>query len=481
MKISVLPSPSKTITLAAFVFENEPVARAISGSQSWIVSASEEGFKAKENSAAIVHPQIARIILIGLGDRKKFNAETLRRAAATAIKKAQSISLKSLEIILPQVLTDPAAEFSALVEGSVLANYKFSKYKSEKENVALENLSVICGKKSALCRKILPKVETVCRAIFSVRDWVNEPPSSFTPKDFARAAEKVASNGKDSGISITVYDRKQIEKMQMGALLGVARGSAEDPVFIHLKYQPKRARKKIAFVGKGVTFDSGGLSLKPAQSMETMKMDMAGAAAILGLFQALPAYKPAAEIHGILAVTENMPGSRAYKPGDVLRSMSGKTIEVLNTDAEGRVILADALTYAVQQKVDEIIDLATLTGACLVALGGKIAGAMTNTPSMFDRLLKASKHSGEKFWQLPLAEEYRDGLKSPIADLQNISSVRGEAGAIIGGLFLQSFVETVPWMHLDIAGPAWTDREFSYCARGATAFPLRTLLHYLEI
>lgn len=267
--------------------------------------------------------------------------------------------------------------------------------------------------------------------------------------------------------------------MGMGALLGVNRGSAEPPLLIHLQYKNSDAKRKIAFVGKGITFDSGGLSLKPAEAMETMKMDMAGAASILGVFKAISKLKVNAEVHGILAVTENMPGGKAYKPGDVLKTMSGKTIEVLNTDAEGRLVLADALSFAVKQNPNVIIDIATLTGACIIALGNLVAGAMGNNQELFNAIEKAGNLSGEKFWQLPLVEEYKEGLKSPIADIKNISSVRKEAGSIIGGLFLQEFVEGKPWIHLDIAGPAWTDKEFSYHSQGGTSFPTRTLIHYL--
>jgi leucyl aminopeptidase len=232
-------------------------------------------------------------------------------------------------------------------------------------------------------------------------------------------------------------------------------------------------------VGKGITFDSGGLSLKPAQGMETMKMDMAGAGVILGVFKAIPSLKPKVEIHGLLAVTENMPGGRAAKPGDVFKAMNGKTIEVLNTDAEGRLVLADALSYAVKQKPDAIIDLATLTGACITALGSLVAGAMSNDEALLADIQKAGKESGEQFWPLPLVPEYKEGIQSKVADLQNISSVRGEAGTIIGGLFLQEFVDGKPWIHLDIAGPAWAARDFYYLTPGGTGFAVRTLLHYL--
>jgi len=241
-----------------------------------------------------------------------------------------------------------------------------------------------------------------------------------------------------------------------------------------------KAKKTIALVGKGITFDSGGLSLKPAQSMETMKDDMSGAAAVIGVFKALAELRPPVEVRGYLAIAENMPGGRAQKPGDVIKAHNGKTIEVLNTDAEGRLVLADALSYAAAQKPDLIIDIATLTGACVVALGHLIAGVMTNAPEQAKKLIAASKSTGEQFWELPLPKEYKKDIKSKIADVKNIGARRGEAGTLIGGLFLQEFVGETPWVHLDIAGPSWTDSDLPYCPTGGTGHPVRTLLHYLE-
>src|ERR1017187_9832200 len=246
-------------------------------------------------------------------------------------------------------------------------------------------------------------------------------------------------------------------------------------------YKPAaKAKKVIALVGKGITFDSGGLSLKPAQSMETMKDDMSGAAAVLGVMSALAELKPSVEVRGYLAIAENMPGGRAQKPGDVLKAFNGKTIEVLNTDAEGRLVLSDALSYACSKKPDVVIDIATLTGACVVALGHRVSAVMTNTPRLFGAIKAAGEKAGEKFWELPLEKEYEGDVKSKIADVQNIGKRRGEAGTIIGGLFLKEFVDDRPWAHLDIAGPSWTDGDQPYCPTGGTGHPVRTLLHYIE-
>jgi leucyl aminopeptidase len=322
----------------------------------------------------------------------------------------------------------------------------------------------------------ITRAQTGADAICLVRTLVNRGPSDKTPMSLAELAKGLSG----SGVTVQILNRKAAAELGMGSFLGVARGSAVEPVMIHLTYAPKGAKKKIALVGKGITFDSGGLSLKPAQSMETMKLDMAGAATVLAVFKALPKLKVKAEVHGICAVTYNMPGPDAYKPGDILKAMNGKTIEVLNTDAEGRLVLADALCYANQQKPAAIIDLATLTGAVVIALGSKVAGAMTNDKALYTKLNRAAVASQEPLWELPLVKEYRDNIKSSIADLQNIGKARGEAGTIIGGLFLQEFVDKTPWVHLDIAGTAWSDGEGAYGPKGGTGAHVRTLLTFLE-
>lgn len=493
MKISPAHQIIKNQIAVLFAFENESVPCGLPHQKNLMEQAAGEGFKAKENSTVILHPRnglpAKQIVLVGIGERKKVTGETLRRAAAAAIGKVQSLSQKSVSFLLPNAIGNIQKESCIITEGMLLKDYRFDKYKTrDKEFIRIKEAAlVIPSKDFADGKKGLRLAQILSEATCFARDLVNEPPSNLTPSKIAEAAIAIAEKGKSAGISITVFDKAKIEEMKMGALLGVNRGSSEPPVFIHLHYQPSndaqhgtaKKNKTIALVGKGITFDSGGLSLKPAEAMETMKMDMAGAASILAIFKAIPTLQPKVELHGILAVTENMPGGRAYKPGDILRTMQGKTIEVLNTDAEGRLILADALSYAAKQNPDAIIDLATLTGACIIALGSLYAGAMGNNDALFKEIVKASEESGEKFWQLPLVEDYKEGLKSPVADIKNISSVRKEAGSIIGGLFLQEFVNNKPWLHLDIAGPAWTDKAFHYYAQGGTGFPTRTLIHYL--
>ncbi len=483
MKFSTSYTIPKSQTLVVFAFENDAAPAGLPQRKSLVSEAGALGFKGKEGSAVVFNPKggapAKQVIAAGLGLKKNVTAETLRRAAAVAAKRASANSQKAISIVLPLALNDESLEAQVIAEGIVLAGYTFDKYKSKKDS-GISQVSIIIPKKSdATVKKGLKLGQVFADSVCLVRDLVNEPPSRLRPNDFAQIALDIAQKGKDAGITIKVFDRKKIEEMKMGALLGVNIGSSEPPAFIHMHYKPANPKKTVAFVGKGITFDSGGLSLKSPENMETMKMDMAGAGSILGLFKALPALKPDVEIHGIMALTENMPGGRAYKPGDVLIAMNGKSIEVLNTDAEGRIILADALAYAAKLNPDCIIDMATLTGACVIALGSLVAGAMGNDDSLFDDLERASRSTGEPLWKLPLVKDYRDGLKSPIADLKNISSIRREAGSIIGGLFLQEFVDGKPWIHLDIAGPAWTDRELPYCKHGGTGFPVRTLLTYL--
>jgi leucyl aminopeptidase len=298
-----------------------------------------------------------------------------------------------------------------------------------------------------------------------------------TPTFLARRATEIAKEG---GLELRVLDRAECARMGMGAFVGVAQGSEEPPKFIHLTYRPgRRARRRVVVIGKGITFDSGGLDLKTADGMLRMKDDMAGAAAVLGIFHALPRLKPPVEVHGLIAATENMPSGTAQRPGDIVRALNGLSIEIGNTDAEGRLTLADALAYAAKHvKPDEMIDMATLTGAVVIALGQGVSGMMASDDGLAGRMLAAADAAGERMWRLPLHEEYKDGLKSEVADLNNISSQRG-AGAIVAGLFMREFTAGVPWAHLDIAGTAFTERELPLGPKGATGVGVRTLLAYL--
>jgi leucyl aminopeptidase len=298
-----------------------------------------------------------------------------------------------------------------------------------------------------------------------------------TPAYLAKRAAEIARAG---GLRLKILERADCARLGMGAYLGVAQGSEQPPKFIHLTYTPKRRpRRRVAVIGKGITFDSGGLDLKPADGMVRMKDDMSGAAAVLGLFQALPKLKPPVEVHGLIAATENMPSGMAQRPGDIVKAMNGLTIEIGNTDAEGRLTLADALAYAAKVvKPDEMVDLATLTGAIVIALGLGVSGLFASDEALAGRLLIAAEAAGERLWRLPLHEEYKEGIKSDIADLNNISSQRG-GGAIVAGLFMRDFTGGLPWAHLDIAGTAFTERELPLGPKGGTGVAVRTLLHYL--
>jgi leucyl aminopeptidase len=290
--------------------------------------------------------------------------------------------------------------------------------------------------------------------------------------------EQAEEHCRGRGLSTEVWNSKKIEAMKLAGLLAVNRGSHEEPRFIKIRYQPaRRPKKKIALIGKGITFDSGGLSLKPSKSMETMKLDMAGGAAVIGTMSCLPQLNLDIEVTGYVPTTDNLPGHNAQKPGDVIRYLNGKTIEVLNTDAEGRLILADALALAAEQKPDSMINLATLTGACVVALGPRVAGLFSNHQPLADALLRSAMDTGEKLWQLPLVKEYKDMIKSSVADIKNIGGAH--AGAITAALILQEFVGDVPWAHLDIAGPAFAESESSLGPKGGTGFGVRTLVKFL--
>jgi leucyl aminopeptidase len=419
-----------------------------------------------------------RVVVVGMGPRGEVKAETVRRAAAAALRRARDLGARTVATSLLGGRLPARARAQALAEGGLLGLYSFDRYKAKKgEDRAVETLTVVAeGRDAAATREGLRVGELTAEATAFARDLINEPANSVTATVLAQHAEALAKAG---GLRVRVYDRAACEKMGMGAFIGVNRGSQEPPRFIHLTYTPKRrAARRVAIIGKGITFDSGGLDLKTAEGMAWMKGDMSGAAAVLGTMKVLPRLAPAVEVHGLIAATDNMPSGSATKPGDVLRAMNGKTIEVNNTDAEGRLTLADAICYAKKEvEPQEIVDLATLTGACSIALGSLCAGAMTNDPGLQARVLRAGEVAGERLWPLPLIEEYRDGLKSDVADMKNTGPRPG--GAITAGLFLKEFAGDTPWVHLDIAGAAFTEKELPYAAKGGVGFGTRTLLAYV--
>lgn len=453
----------------------------------------EEKFKAKLGETLIFHTYnkipAKKVMILGLGNRKDFNIESVRKLGGITVNKARDLKVRSVVTILHGAgigRLDDMACSRALSEGAILANYRFLKYKKEEaKKVGKVDLQefIIAEISRSKISKIQKGIElgiAESGGVMYSRDLVNEPAMHLSPKDLVERAKEIAK-GK-SNIKLKIFDKPQLEKMNAWALLGVAMGSSNEPYMIHLKYAPKtgKPRKKIVLVGKGLTFDSGGLNLKPEQGMSEMKIDMAGAASVLGIFHALDFLQPKVEVHGIIGACENMPSGSAIRPGDIITSMSGKTIEINNTDAEGRVTMADTLWYATKQKPDQIIDLATLTGAVIVALGSEITGIMGNNQKMINNLIDISKKTGEKLWQLPLDPDYKKEIQGKVGDVNNIGGGR-KGGAINAGLFLQEFVNDIPWVHMDIAATSYAEKPMnSYTPIGGTGVGVRLLLHYLD-
>jgi leucyl aminopeptidase len=420
-----------------------------------------------------------RVMVVGLGPKKSGDAESVRRAASTGARRARDLGAQSVAVFMPPNGLPARARAQAIVEGGVLGTYRFDKYLKEKSNKVLESLAVVepDRRQQLAAREGVRVGEAWAAATCLARDLVNEPANIVTPSSLVERAEELAQG---AGISLRVLEREDCAKLEMGAYLGVAQGSQEPPKFIHLTYTPKgKPRRRVVVIGKGITFDSGGLDLKPAEGMLRMKDDMSGAAAVLGIFQALPHTRPPVEVHGLIAATENMPSGTAQRPGDIVRAMNGLTIEIGNTDAEGRLTIADALAYAAKEiEPDEMLDMATLTGAIVVALGQGVSGLFASHDGLASRVLAAAGAAGERMWRMPLHDEYKEGLKSDIADLNNISSQRG-AGAIVAGLFMRDFTAGIPWAHLDIAGTAFAERDHPLGPKGATGVAVRTVLGYL--
>ncbi|MBF0493211.1 MAG: leucyl aminopeptidase [Deltaproteobacteria bacterium] len=442
----------------------------------------KEEFKGKPGDIKTLHThykiKAPYVLVLGLGEIKKFNQETLRKACGKAV--ATAVSLKSKKILFPiaecvQELLPLGEVVQAASEGLLLGSYRFDEYKSKKEESSgLSDILYLLPdhkvQKEAL--KALRKAEILSEAACFARHLVNTPSEDMAPEILGKHALKI------KGIKTRVYKQAELKKLGMGGIVNVGKGAKNPPVLIEMIYKPKaKAKKVIALIGKGVTFDSGGLSLKPPKSMETMKDDMAGAAALLGTMQAIAQLQPQVEVHAYVPSAENMPDANAIRPGDVIKAYNGKTVEVLNTDAEGRLILMDALAFAAEKKPDFMVDLATLTGACLVAVGELYTAILGTDKEHIEKLISSGKKCGELIWELPLVEEYKDDMKSNIADLQNIGGAY--AGSIMGGLFLQEFVGKTPWAHMDIAGPSWANKPWAYCPKGGTGIMVRTLCEYL--
>jgi leucyl aminopeptidase len=420
----------------------------------------------------------ARLLLVGAGKREQFNGATLRKIAGAALRYLKAKSAKQIAFLVRE---NDANEESAQVvaEGILTADFESDKYKTDKKNdKSIDGVALVgySDAERAAGEKGLARGGVIADAQNFTRDLVNEPSNKLTPKILAEKAQAMA---REAGLSVEILDEKKIAELKMGALLSVAQGSIEPPRMIVVTYtppNPKPGAPVVALVGKAVTFDTGGISIKPADGMEKMKYDMAGGATMLGVMRALAALKPSVKVICVVPSTENMPGGQAQKPGDIQTAMSGKTIEVLNTDAEGRLILADAITYAKQLGATHLVDAATLTGAIVVALANINVGVFGSDQSWTDKLLASAKATGEKMWQMPIDDEYREFIKGTVADIQNIGSGKG-GGAITGAMFIKEFAGDTPWIHLDIAGTAWNDDAKPWLAKGPTGVALRTLVH----
>jgi len=426
-----------------------------------------------------------KILVCGVGNEKFTRLEDLYHILAFAVKKSKESNPAKIALVVPDEWIrnfDTADVFRAACEASLLSSYRFLKYKDTKDEIKSEIEEILFpvspGKLNS-AQQGIDEGQIASSATCFARDLVNEPPEVTTPEYLAQVAHTIAKDSKGA-IKVTVLEREDAQKLGMGAFLAVSQGSPKPPKFIILRYKGKNPKKKVVVIGKGITFDTGGLSIKPAEHMETMKLDMAGAAAVLGAFKALTQLSPAIEIVGMIASCENMPSGKAIKPGDIVTAANGKHIEILNTDAEGRLTLADVISYAkAKEKPSHIIDLATLTGACVVALGQDIAGLFSNNDALLQAIEKSASETGELVWRLPLFSGYKKLIKSHIADIKNIQTGK-YGGAITAALFLADFVGDTPWVHLDIAGPAYQENESPLMPKGGTGFGVRLLLRYFS-
>lgn len=413
-------------------------------------------------------------VVVGLGKKENLSADTVRVGSAIGAESLRNLGAKSVTLQLP-VDIDPEVAGQAAAEGALLRTYQFLKYKTKLDDFKELQSVTIVGDANA--RAGVERGVIIAESCNYVRDLQNTPSIDMTPQVVAEAAAKLA---KEEKLRCTILDKRQLIKQGFGGVLSVGKGSAHDPRFVTVEYAPKGAKKTIALVGKGITFDTGGISIKPSKGMSDMKFDMSGAANVLGIIRNASKLKLPIRIIGILCLAENMPDGNSYKPGDIVKTKSGKTIEIDNTDAEGRVVLSDGLYVASTYKPEFIIDMATLTGACVVTFGDIAAGLMGNNAQVVDKVLNASMMCGEKVWQLPLWDDYAEDIKSQIADMKNVG-MPGMAGTITAAMLLKEFVADTPWVHLDIAGVAWAQgRERYFTPYGGTAFGVRLVTQLLR-
>ncbi|HLB89390.1 MAG: aminopeptidase [Acidobacteria bacterium 13_1_40CM_4_58_4] len=431
-------------------------------------------------STLLHHPvklKAKRLLLIGGGKAKNFSAFDLRRLAGAAVRTLKSRGLRSFAFVAPETGAEAEEAAKAIVEGAFVGNFDPDTYKSDRKDQAIDALTVVARGDQAKLQEAMNEAGILGESQNFTRDLVNEPSNRMTPTILAERARKMAA---EVGLKCEVHGADKIRELKMGAFWSVAQGSDEPPALIVLRYEPAGAPEKpvLGLVGKGVTFDTGGISIKPSDGMEKMKYDMAGGATMIGAMRAIALLKPKVKVTAIICATENMPSGKAQKPGDVQIAMSGKSIEIINTDAEGRLVLADGLHYARQLGCTHLIDAATLTGAVVVALGYTNAGIFANDDQMYERFNKASAKAGEKMWRMPLDDEYKDQIKSNIADIMNTGGRYG--GAITAAMFLKEFAEDTPWLHLDIAGTAWMEDNKPWIAKGPSGIAVRSLVEFAK-
>jgi leucyl aminopeptidase len=450
--------------------------------KTWLTELKSSGeFSGKAAESAVLYNPpgwtAKRLLVVGAGKRDKFDNAALRRTAAATVRTWKQKGIKSVAWIL-NATEKAASEAAAAIEGAILGNYEVDVHKLNKDSKSLETFQIIAAQKNAGLEQSVERGRILGDAQNFARTLGNEPSNRLTPTVLADQARAMAA---EFGLPCEVLDQDRMQQLGMGALLGVAQGSVEPPAFIIVRYTPEKAPSTsdhLALIGKGVTFDSGGISIKPAEGMEKMKYDMCGGAAVLGAMRAIAQLKPPIPVTAIVPAVENMVSGRAQRPGDIVKSLDGKTIEVLNTDAEGRLILIDAITYARRLGCTHLVDAATLTGAIVVALGHVHIGAFTNNESLMARVMSASQEEGERMCEMPMDDDYKELLKTPFADLANIGGRWG--GAISAAWFLKEFADPVPWVHLDIAGVAWLDEAKPFMPKGPTGVCVRTFVKLAE-
>jgi leucyl aminopeptidase len=456
--------------------------KALNGLITEITSAGE--MSGKLGSVTIIHTQgkikAKHVAVAGLGDRKDFDLDKVRTVSASVIKKAKEIKAKTVATIVHGAGIgglDPKDAAHAVVLGSILGDYEYLEFKTKKENgFVVEELIIVDydPEKIKVIEEGAKLGETIAQAVNRARDLVNGPSNKVTPAFLAEYAKKLAA---ENGLTCEVLDMEEMKKIGMHSLLAVAKGSKEPAKMVVLKYNAKGKEEVIGLVGKGITFDAGGISLKPSKGLEEMKTDMAGAAAVIEAMGILSSLKIDRSVIAVIPLTENMPDGGAIKPGDIVSSLEGKNVEIISTDAEGRMILSDALTYARKLGATKLIDLATLTGGCRTALGDAASGIFGNVQEFVNEVKEAGNKSGEKMWQLPIYDEYKEYIKSDVADFKNSSN--GKASPSVGAIYLKEFVGDVPWVHVDIAGTAYLEKDSGGIGKGATGVGIRTIVEYL--